>query len=155
MKDYRKTHQERENKPGVRCHSWSVLFKFHGVAALLIVACYNSSAAIKHARNLPRHMQQVHGQCKDHFFRVSIYHSLLVLSGSLYHAKETSEAHRERRALPDNEEMMGGIGIPMAQTVHMRDTISRLFIQVLSRLMFLQRGDGIPLRHTVFLVVQD
>ena len=90
MKDYRKTHQERENKPSVQCPSWYVLFLFHCVAALLIVVRYNSAAAIKHARNLPRHMQQVHNHCKDHSLRVSIYPSLFMLSGSLYYVKETA-----------------------------------------------------------------
>ena len=78
-----------------------------------------------------------------------------MLSGFLRHAKETSEAHRERSALRDNEEMKEGIGIPVAQTVHMWDMTSRLFIQVLSRLMLLRSGEGFALRHTVFLVVQD
>jgi hypothetical protein len=72
MKDYRKTHQERENMPSVQCRSWSVFFISSSVAALLTVVCYNSPASIKHARNLPRHMEQVHGHSKDHFLRVSI-----------------------------------------------------------------------------------
>lgn len=78
-----------------------------------------------------------------------------MLSDFLYHAKETSEARRERSALRDDEEMMESIGIPMTQTVHIWDMSSRLFVQVLSRLMLLRGGEGIALRHTVFLVVQD
>ena len=72
-------HRERENKPRVQCLSWSVLFIFHGVATLLTVVRYNSSATIKHARNLPRHMLLFHGHCKGHFLRVSIYPSLFML----------------------------------------------------------------------------
>ena len=39
-----------------------------------------------------------------------------MVSDFLYHAKETSEARRERSALRDDEEMMESIGIPMTQT---------------------------------------
>jgi len=68
MKDYMEMHQERENAPSVQCPFWFVLFISRGVAVLL---SYNSPALIKHERNLPRHMQQVHGHCKNHLLRVS------------------------------------------------------------------------------------
>ena len=89
------------------------------MAALLIVVRYNSSAAIKHARNLPRHMHQVHGYREDHSLRVSIYPSLFMYSGSLYHVKEPAETHREGGALRESEEMTQSVGMPVAQTVHM------------------------------------
>ena len=92
---------------------------FHCVAALLIVVRYNSSAAIKHARNLPRHMHQVHGYRKDHFLGVSIYPSLFIHSGPLFRVKETADTRREGGVLRDKEEMMQSAGIPVAQTIHM------------------------------------
>ena len=40
-----------------------------------------------------------------------------MLSGYLYHAKETSEAHWEGGALRDNEEIMKSVGISVAQAI--------------------------------------
>ena len=94
MKDYRKTHQERENMPSVQCPSWSVLFISRSVEALLTVVRYNSPAQIKHARNLPRHMHQVHGHCKDHFLRV-----LTILL-----------THAQRLPLPRQRNVIGSLG---------------------------------------------
>lgn len=95
MKDYRKTHQERENKPSVQCRSWSVVFISRGVAALLTAVRYNSPASIKHARNLPRHMQQVHGHCKDHSLGVSTISLTL---------------HTQRLPLPHQRNVRGSSG---------------------------------------------
>ena len=86
---------------------------------MLTMIRYNSDAAIKHERNLRRHMQQVHGHRKDQLLGVSKYHSRFVSSGFLYQpakaSPKTSGDRGESGSLQDDVEIMQRIRVPMVQ----------------------------------------
>jgi hypothetical protein len=150
MKDYRR--RTKSVRTSRACNALLVRCSFLVACGLLTLLRCNSSAAIKHARNLPRHMLQVHGHCKGHFLRVSRIpltpHCQSLSPGNvtgLWGRRRFTGQWGNNAKCWDTSGSDGSCGVYGAVVVHLG-----IITSILS-----QSDEGIALRHTVFVVVRD